>query len=110
MQWEHQHGHAGVYPDSSRTYVMRGAELRGVERVHRQRYVRPAGDSVEDADELQLQLRKWAVRGVHEHRDAGVYAQSSFWMWLRPWLLDLLRAGRMWGRPPLRRGGWPLHV
>ena len=74
---EHQHGDAGVYASGSQ-HELRGAELRGVEHVQRRRQcLLDDGYTIEDGDELQLQLREWAVRGVHEHGDAVVCADTS---------------------------------
>ena len=69
---EQQHGDAGVYAGGSWSPDVLGAELRAVERVQRRRCLWAGGDTVEDRDELQLQLRKWRVRGEQCHRDAGV--------------------------------------
>jgi hypothetical protein len=80
LQCEHQHANAVVYADGSRSSGVRGDKLRGVECVHRHQFLR-AGDAIEDGDELQLQLRKWAVRVVRdEHGDAGVCSPRGSWL------------------------------
>jgi len=80
VQWEHQHAVAGVYADGSRPHALPGAELRGLERVRQRQCLWAGGDSVEDGDDLQLQLRKWHVRAERVHPDAGLYGHFISWV------------------------------
>ena len=73
---EHQHRDASMYASGSQ-HELRSAQLRGLERVQLQRYLCADRDAVEDGDELQLQLRQWTVRGIHQHRDTGLLAQHD---------------------------------
>jgi len=79
---EHQHGDTGVHTGGSGAAGLRGAQLRGVERVQLQRCVRADGDADADGDEPRVQLRQWAVRGEHQHGDAILHAQHQ-WEQLR---------------------------
>lgn len=75
----YQHADAGVYACSPR-HELCGAELWGVERMQLQRCLCADGNEDEDSDELRVQLREWTVRGLHEHRDAGVYCNPGCWL------------------------------
>jgi len=72
MRGVHQHSDAVVYAT-----CLRGAELRGVERVQLQQSLRGVGDADEDGDDPKPRLREWLVRVIHQHRDAGLFAQHD---------------------------------
>ncbi len=61
-----------MHADGPWAHGLRGTELWGVERLQLQQCLRGDRDAVAHGDDLQLQLRHRAVRGVHLHRDTVV--------------------------------------
>jgi len=80
---------------SGSRHELRGADLRSLERMQLRQCLRADGNADEDEDELRVQLRQRAVRGVHEHRDAGVHTQHQRQQLWRHYLWKLGRLRRL---------------